>query len=492
MSDKLPGNMVIDASLFSYKHRWVAMFTLLLANFMTFLDVNIVNVALPSLQKTFSVDETSIQWIVTTYLLVYALALLPLGRFGDMIGRKFLFIAGIIFFTVTSLLCGAANSIDMLIISRALQGFSAAMITPQVMAIAQAMFAPKERAKPFSLFGLVAGLAAIAGPLVSGILIKLNLFDFGWRSIFYINIPIGILLPIIAFLRLPPSEKRMGSGVQNDWFGIVLLASALCSLIYPLIEGRSYGWPTWCFILMAAFIPLCGAFIFYSNRQSKKGKRILLPFYLMQNRDYILGTVSVMAFYSALQGFFFIFVFFLQQGLNFTPFLTGLATSAFPIGILVATQITVRIQNLMFKILFGVFLALFASITMWILTAHMQGQLTIERLIFPLFINGIGSGIIIASLFQTVMRTVPLKDAGAGAGALQTMQQIGAAFGVAIVSQIFFSNILHHNGVVSIDTYVASFQYTIIYYILAYFLVAIATFGMKFEAPQNVVVPQRS
>ncbi len=466
-------------ALFAYKYKWTAMFILLAANFLVFFDVNIVNVALPNLQHDFAVKAADVQWLVTAYLLVYALALLPMGRFGDSLGRKRLFIIGVLVFTVVSFLCGTINSINGLILLRGLQGFAAAMISPQVMAIAQSMFEPKERAKPFSLFGLIAGLAAIAGPLASGILIKLNLFNFGWRSIFYINIPIGLLIVLTARVRVPNSKQKIVKKIDQDWFGILLLALTLFALVYPLTEGAAYDWPAWCLLLMAAFFPLSLVLIKYSNTRLARGKTTLLPMHIIRQQDYILGVAAIMAFYSSLQGFFFVFVFFLQQGLHFSPFLTGLTTSAFPIGILVASRITGRLKSLRFKLFLGVTFSASSCIAMWLLVEFLSASLLQKGLLLPLFVNGLGGGLIIATLFQSVLRTVPLHEAGAGAGVLQTMQQIGGAFGVAMVSQIFFSGVA--DRYITFSNYISSFQHVMAYCIVTYALVALATKCMKFE-----------
>jgi EmrB/QacA subfamily drug resistance transporter len=476
-----------DGHSFDYRHRWAAMIVLLTANFMTFLDVNIVNVALPDLQKYLGASAADIEWIVIIYILVYALGLLPLGRLGDVIGRKRLFVSGVAVFTLASALCGAAFNVEFLIFSRFLQALGAAMITPQVMAIAQAMFAPRERAKAFSLFGLIAGLAAIAGPVSSGFLIHTNYFDLGWRLIFYINIPIGLLTLVAALKWVPVTATHSGTGARNDWVGVVIAGSAMLCLVFPLIEGREYGWPLWSFLTMAACIPLFGFFAVRSVKQMKVGGPVLLPIYLMKSRNYTVGTISVMAFFSALQGFLLIFVIFLQQGHHFTPLQTGLAITPFPIGILIATIITTNIPNLKIKLLGGSLISVASCVMLWMVVSDTNGQLQSHSFMMSLFVGGVGAGITIASLFQAVMRTVPLKDAGSGSGALQSMQQVGGAVGVALVSQIFFSNLAAGSadaGQLTLDAFNVSFQDTIIYYFGMYLFVTLSVFWMKFRKPQ--------
>ena len=183
--------------------RWPALATLLLAGFMNLIDVTIVNVALPRLQASLGATSTEIEWVVAAYVLAFALGLLPFGRLGDIIGRKRMFLIGISLFTLFSALCGLAPSIDMLIGARVLQGLAGAMMMPQVLAIAQVMFPPRERGFAFSLFGLSAGLASVAGPLAGGLLIGADLFGLDWRPIFLVNIPVGILAVIAGRALVP-------------------------------------------------------------------------------------------------------------------------------------------------------------------------------------------------------------------------------------------------------------------------------------------------
>ncbi|MCX4030105.1 MFS transporter [Endozoicomonas sp. SM1973] len=479
---KIQGAVPPPDQNFAYPHRWAAMFTLLAANFMVFLDVNIVLVAIPSIQSSLQANMMQMEWVVAVYIACYALALLPLGKLGDLYGRKKLFASGVAGFIVSSFLCGASTTVEMLIFSRILQAVSAAMISPQVMAVATSMFSPKERSASFALFGLVAGLAAIVGPVVSGALIKVNPFDFGWRSIFYINIPIGLAVLFVALYRVPNTASYAGERKKNDWLGVLLVGIALLSLIFPLIEGRAYGWPLWCFLLMAAFIPIISVFIGRSIKLAKENKPTLLPIYLMANRNYMFGAIAVMGFFSALEGFLLIFVIFLQQGHEFTPMQTGMATVPFSIGVLVATVIAARFQNLKVKIFSGATLCFVSTIVLWFVVNNVE-DLGAKGLMLPLLIGGLGSGVTIASLFQTVMRTVPLKDTGAGSGALQAMQQVGGALGIALVSQIFFSGFL--NDAQSVEIFNASFKDVLVYCMAAYVFVVFAVFGVDFKLPSK-------
>ena len=199
-----------------YAGRWIAMAVLLLAGFMNLVDVSIVNVALPSLQHAFDASDSQIEWVVAAYVLVLALGLLPFGRLGDIVGRRRMFVAGVAVFTLGSAICGLAPSMGALVAARVVQGIGGAMMTPQTLAIVPALFPPHERGKAFSLFGLTAGLATVAGPLLGGLLIDADLFGLGWRPIFLVNVPIGLLAVILALYYVPELPGRRACATTSS------------------------------------------------------------------------------------------------------------------------------------------------------------------------------------------------------------------------------------------------------------------------------------
>ena len=244
------------------------MAVLLIAGFMNLIDVTIVNVALPSLQAAFDATGSEIEWVVAAYILTFALCLLPAGRLGDIFGRRKLFLAGIVTFTLGSLACGVAGSIDALVASRVLQAVGGAMMVPQTLAIVPVLFAPHERGAPFALFGLTAGFATVTGPVLGGVLIGADLFGLGWRPIFLVNIPVGVLAVLAALRWVPGVGGTPGLGI--DWVGVGLAALTLLLLVFPLIEGRQLGWPTWCFAMMACAVPAGFAFVAWQRRQAAR------------------------------------------------------------------------------------------------------------------------------------------------------------------------------------------------------------------------------
>lgn len=475
------------AGMHAFERRWAAMGVVLMANFMNMIDVTIVNVALPSMQRNLGVSESGIEWVVAGYILAFALGLLPFGRYGDIIGRKTIFLIGVAAFSAASLLCGLSVNIEMLIASRVLQGIAGAVMTPQGLALAQVMFPPKERAAAFSLFGLTAGLASVAGPVTGGFLIHADIAGLDWRPIFLINVPVGIACVLAGRAIIP--DVKGNPGLRNDWIGIGLAALATFCLIFPLIEGRGFGWPAWTFLMMALFIPLAAVFVWWERRQNARGAAELVPLHLTRNRNYIVGALGLMVFFSAMPGFFLVLAIFLQSGYQLDPLASGLTTIPFPIGVLVASLINGRLggQGARLRILIGTALLVASALLLRHTVSGVGDAVVRLDFVLPLLLGGLGTGITIAPLFQTSLAGVPPRDAGSGSGALQSLQQVGAAFGVAIISQIFFSLLATGTGggLSPHESYKVSFETAILFNIACYLLVALSTAFMAPLPPQG-------
>lgn len=426
----------------AYPSRWAAMSVLFLASFMNLIDVTIVNVALPSIQSGLAANSTQLEWVVAIYVLAFAAGLLPFGRFGDIFGRKRVFMIGLAGFTFSSALCGLAPGIGFLIAARALQGIAGAMMVPQVLAIVHVIFLPDEKGRVFGLFGAISSLGAVAGPVLGGLLISADLWGLGWRSIFLINLPLGIGALIGAVRSVPdvPSDDRVGV----DWGGIALFAATIILLVFPLIEGRNFGWPWWCFALMGASLWLAFLFRRSQKQQAARGHSELLPARLMSNRGFRSGLVLVTFFFSGIPGLFLILAIFFQSGFGMSALQSGLATAPFPVGVMVATAVTGRFGARWpnGRVAAG---AAFLAVGMVLLNQVIRvsgGEIDAVRFVAPLLICGLGMGIAIAALFQAVLGSVPARDAGAGSGTLQAFQQVGAVLGIAIVGQIFFATLM--------------------------------------------------
>lgn len=450
--------------------RWLAMATLLIAGFMNLIDVTIVNVALPSMRTDFGASANQIEWVAAAYILVFALVLIPGGRYGDLLGRRRVFLIRVGVFTLASALCGAAPSMPMLLAARVLQAVGAAMMTPQTMAMVPSIFPPRERGAAFAAFGFTAGLASVTGPLLGGLLIQLDLFGLGWRPIFLVNVPIGALAVVLALTVLP---KVKGEGRKgNDFVGIALAALALLLIIFPLIDGRQIGWPWWCFAAMIASLPTAAIFVWWQNRQAARGAPQLLPAELLRSRNFLVGIAVAMLLFSGMPGFFFLIALYLQDGYGLTPLQSGLTTVPFPIGVLTASIIAGRLGNrwMRRRISFGGALMALAMVTLAGLIVTQHGTLNRPLLIGPLLAAGLGLGTAVSPLFNTILSGVNVDDTGSASGVLQSFQRLGGAFGIAIVGGIFFALLGGHDAPRS--TYDHAFAAAILYNVAVFSTIA--------------------
>lgn len=465
----------------AYEKRWPALFTILMAMFMNLLDVTIVNVSLPSLQKDMGASSTEIEWVVAGFILAFALGLLPFGRYGDIVGKKKMFLFGVAAFTTASVLCGAAPNIEFLVAARVIQGAAGAIMTPQVLSIAQTIFPPHERAAAFSLFGLTAGLASVIGPVLGGLLLNADLFGLTWRPIFLMNVPVGILALFLGVKFIPVIPGN--TGMRNDFGGILIVCAAMFLLIFPLIEGRNYAWAPWCFLMMAGAAALFILFVFWEGRQNRNDQPQLLPVTLMKNRNFIIGAFMSLTFFSAVPPFFLIFALYLQSGFGLTPLWSGITTLPFSIGVLIASAISGRIGNKWQRerIAAGIATMFVGIFSLRFLALGLTDSFHYAIYILPLLISGIGLGVSISPLFQTILAGVPIRDSGSGSGALQAIQQAGGAFGVAIVSQIFFRKLAAElaTGTVPTAAYTQALTTAVIYNLLCYVMVFVCVFALK-------------
>ena len=461
--------------------RWVALVVLLAASFMNLIDVTIVNVALPTLQRTLGADASHIEWVIAAYVLAFALGLLPFGRLGDIVGRTHMFLIGVGAFTVASTLCGLAPNIETLIIARILQGLGGAIMTPQVLAIVQVTFPPEEKGQAFSLFGLSASLAAVTGPLVGGVLIGANIGGLDWRPIFLVNIPVGLVAIGTGWFLIPRTPGH--PELKNDFIGITLFALAAVLMVFPLIEGRAYGWPAWSFGLMAGSVLVTAAFVLWERRMAATGRPQLLNYGLITNPNYLLGLLITTIFASGIPAMFLVISLTVQSGFGFTPLQSGMVNTPFSLGVMLVSFFIGRLGQRFLRGRLALGALIIAGGIAW-LELSLRGvtdTLTHLMVVPPLFFAGLGLGLAFSGLFQSVLASVPPRDAGAGAGALQAFQQIGGALGVAIVGQIFFTLLTAdlESGVAPHPAYVRAASTAILYQISSFTLVAILVIFLR-------------
>ncbi len=413
---------------------WLAAAFLFAAAFINMLDTTIINLALPAIQTEFSVSHSGLQWTLVVYVLTFAACLLPFGRFGDAVGRRQLFLFGLLGFLIASTVCGFAPSIGVLILARFFQGLMAAMMMPQVLAILHESFPEEQKAKAIGLFGMVTALGAMAGPLIGGFLISADLWGLGWRMTFLINLPIGLIAFAGAYAFVPASPKASEQTV--DWLGALLFAIAALALLYPMIEGQALGWPIWLVGLIAVSVGSGVALLRLQFRSAQMGRPQLLPVSLLTNTRFLVRVGIVTLMFIGIAGPIVVLAIVLQLGLGMPPDRAGLALAAHPLSIMVASILSSRWGNrfLERRVTLGLVSLLGGMIGLHLVVAPGVPVLMIWA---PLVLVGAGVGTATVALYQLVLKEVPQTGAGAGSGALQAFQQIGIALGIALVGQVF-------------------------------------------------------
>jgi EmrB/QacA subfamily drug resistance transporter len=419
--------------------RWRSLAVVLAGAFLAGLDFFIVNVSIPSIRASLNATFAEVQLIIASYGLTYAVFLISGGRLGDIFGRRRMFMWGITAFTGASLLCGLAPSPIFLIAARALQGISGALLFPQVLSIIQVTFPQRERAKAFGLFGTVIGLSSFSGNALGGILVSADLFGLSWRPIFLINLPIGLLTVLGAakFLKESHSPKAR----RLDLGGVAIMTLALTLLLYPLIQGREAGWPTWTFVCLAAFLPVLIVFVQFEKRVTANGGSPLMELSLFHNRVFVIGLFSGVCFFSGAAAFFLISTVFLQNGLAYSARHAGLTFLWFAIAFLGSSLASVRVQPRLGSRIINLGAALMISgLTglLWI-TSLRGTSLSSLDLAPVLLIYGTGQGFVMPTLINTILINIKGHDAGSASGVLSTVQQASFATGVAVIGTVFFS-----------------------------------------------------
>jgi EmrB/QacA subfamily drug resistance transporter len=418
--------------------RWKSLAVILAAAFLVGLDFFIVNVSIPAIRSDLNATFAEVQFVIASYGLTYAVLLISGGRLGDVYGRKRMFIWGASAFTAASVLCGLAPSPVFLIAARALQGVAGALVFPQVLSIMQVTFPISERAKAFGLFGTVIGTSSFSGNVLGGLLVSADFMGLGWRPIFLINLPLGVLT-ILAAARFV-KESRSPKARRLDLGGVALLTGALALLLYPLIQGRESGWPLWSFLCMAASLPALALFVIYEKRVMRRGGSPLVELDLFHDRIFVIGLISGVCFFSGAAAFFLISTVFLQNGLGYSPSQAGFTFAWFAIAFLLSSLSTIRVQPLLGSRIINLGAAMMAAglmLLLW-LTAYLGEALTMLNVAPVLLIYGAGQGFVMPTLISTILINIRGHDAGSASGVLSTVQQLSFATGVAVIGTVFF------------------------------------------------------
>ncbi|MEU8155592.1 MFS transporter [Micromonospora sp. NPDC048986] len=418
---------------------WLAFAVVLAAAFMDLVDSTIVSIALPRIQADLGADYAAAQWILAGYSVTFALALIPGGRLGDIYGRRRVFLIGIVAFTAASIVCGAATTAPILVIARLLQGIAAGLMVPQVMSVVVILFHNAERAKAFALYGVTLSLANVSGPLLGALFTEYSVFNLGWRAIFYVNVPIGVLTLLGALRWLP--ESRSETPLRVDVAGIVLISLASFALMFPVIQGREAGWPIGMIVLVVAAVPLLWAFGMVQRRRDSRDGSALVPPDLVRQRSFVVGLIVLLIVFSALASLFLVLNYTLLIGYRWSPLRTALTGLGFPVGIVLTTGVAQRFAATRGRGLIQIGLTVMAAGLALLIVMFTSDGMTVTfwQLAAPILVMGLGMGLCVSIVTTVVLADVPPRNAGAGSGVTNAVLQLGAAVGVAVVGAIFFS-----------------------------------------------------
>ncbi|MCI4658260.1 DHA2 family efflux MFS transporter permease subunit [Cryobacterium zhongshanensis] len=428
------------------RHAWQALIVLLAGMFMALLDTTIVNVALPTIRESLNASEATLSWIISGYALAFGLALIPAGRLGDRIGHKWVFFTGLALFTLASLACGLAQNDLQMIIARVVQGLAGGIFVPAVTAVIQLVFPPQARGKAFAIMGSVIGVSTALGPILGGLIIQAFGDENGWRLVFWVNLPIGIVALVAAVFMLPSGAERdpnkASSGI--DFVGLVLLSGGLVALLVPLIEGQDQGWPLWTYLTLALGAVLLVAFGAWEVAYTRRGKSPLVPPHLFSHPAFSGGVVLALVYFAAFTSIFFTISILWQAGLGHTALESGLVSIPFAIGNIVGASQSNRLAQRLGRtvLVIGVTLVTIGLIWIYLALLLIGPSITNWELLPPLLIAGLGSGFFIAPNAQFIVATVDRAEAGAASGVVGVMQRVGAATGIAVIGSVLFGNLV--------------------------------------------------
>ncbi|MRW89817.1 MFS transporter [Duganella sp. FT80W] len=431
------GSAFQAAAAYTPRRRTAALIAVALAFVMDLVDTTIVNVALPSIDNDLGAGPAALEWIVAGYAIAFSVLLIVGGRLGDSQGYKRMFLLGIVLFTAASLCCGAATSMHMLDIGRLLQGASAALMVPQVMALVQVMYPPEQRHKVYATFGFLGGFSAALGPIIGGLLIEANWFDLGWRLAFLINLPIGLISVVAGALMLPAG--RSVHPVRVDWGGTLLTIAVALAILLPLIEGPSLHWPWWSVAALLAAAPLAWLTARYLVWRDRKHDDALVRPALLRQRRVALGLLCCLCINPIIPGYLLVMTLVLQGGYGLSASQMAYACAPIALGAMLGISLLgPRLhKRLGVRAVIPGVLAQMIGLCVLGWTVN-QAALPQWALIVGQLCMGLGLGLSGPPLSNVTLQDVPLRDAGVASGLLTAVQQMAGALGVALGGLLYF------------------------------------------------------
>ena len=412
---------------------WVVLIVMSLGFFMTLLDLTIVNIAIPNMITKLNASLDGVLWVINAYALVLAVLLITAGRLGDLRGQRTMFITGVATFTLASAACGFSPTVGWLIGFRAAQGLGAALLLPQTLAILTTVFPPERRGAAFGIWGAVAGVATIAGPTLGGLLVS----AFDWRYIFFINLPVGVLVILMSFFLIP--DVRVGARHRLDITGVLLATGSLLAICYGLVEGQKYHWghiTSFVSIPLVIAVGVALLLIFLVIQARTQSREPLVPFKLFKDRNFALmnwvsGAISI-----GMMGIFLPFTIYLQSALGYSALKAGLTMAPASIVSMFVAPVAGRLTDRI-----GGKWILFTGLLCFGLGMGLTAEIATTSSNWPEFIPslavaGFGMGCTFAPMTTTAMRRIEPQVAGAASGVINTVRQVGAVIGTAAVGAL--------------------------------------------------------
>ena len=430
-------HQLVSADLDSSR-RWWVLAIVVAAQFMFGVDAFIVNVAIPTIAVELHASSAQIEAVIAVYLIAYATLVVTGGRLGDIYGTKNVFLAGVLGFTLTSLWCGLAQSGPQLIAARLAQGATAALMVPQVLATLHLLFADQARGRAFGIYGIVLGLAGAAGFALGGLLVTLDLAGLGWRVVFFVNVPFGLLI-IFAALKIMPSVPRR-AGTRLDVLGAIVLFIGLLCLIGPLLFGHDAHWAPRVWLTMAAGIAVMVGFPRLQRAVARRGGMPLIDLSLLADAAFMRGLGAAFFFFFANLSFYLVMTLFMQKALQIPPLQAGLVFVPLALTFVIASRVSaVRARHRGTLVLIEGCAIQIAGLAMLASTIASLTSPGAALLALVLTVFGFGQGLVMAPLSGVVLSTVKPASAGSGSGLYGTTAQIANAAGIAAIGAVFFA-----------------------------------------------------
>ncbi|MFD8703731.1 MFS transporter [Kitasatospora sp. NPDC059648] len=416
----------------------------LAAFFMYGFDGNVVNVALPAIRADLGAGQAALELVVAGYVFSYATGLVPGGRLGDILGHRRMFLTGMAAFTVASVLCGLSQSPTQLVLARMLQGLTAAAMVPQVLALITTAVPAEGRARALAWFGVTGGLSGVCGQLLGGVLLDGDLFGLGWRAVFLVNLPVGLIVLAVASAVLP--RTATGRRPAPDGIGVLAVSGSLALALVPLVLGREAGWPLWAWAMLAAAVPAFLAALRWEGRLAARGGQPLLDPELLRGRVFRTGLAVNAAFMAFFAGFVFVISLTVQTGFGYSPLRSGLVFTPMAVlamaGSLTGKRLLPR-YGLRVPVVGGAVTALGLLLTALVLQTVDQRDV-LSWLLTAMALTGIGNGLVLPSLIGAPMAGIAPERAGTASGTLSTTQQFASVTGVAVIGGSYFALLDHH------------------------------------------------